>query len=694
MNPSNPIKQPDVHTEGSSANIVDQNIAKLRQLFPDAFTESSQASGTRFKVDLGILRQLLGEYVEEEPERYSFAWHGKSRARRISQTSSSGTLRPDPKHSLDWSTTQNLYIEGDNLEVLKLLQKSYHRRVDMVYIDPPYNTGGDFIYPDQYTDNLTTYLRYTGQQDDNGLKISPNAETSGRYHTNWLNMMMPRLRLARNLLAEGGVLVSHIDEHEAAALELLLNEVFGEDNKLGVIVWDKKNPKGDARGVAVQHESILVYARDATAFKDSRSLTRPKDNAVRMLRKAEQVLGLVGTKMVPPDLQDTVDKYNLSLDLSKYEVVRTAEMAQDEYQEWLKRQDVSGGEAAYRLLDEHGQVYRTVSMAWPNKKKAPDEYFVPLIHPKTGRPCPVPERGWRNPPATMKQLADAGLIVFGADHTKQPERKYLLKENMTENIPSVIRFGGSDDEVLKSLGIPFENPKPLAVAKMLIDAVLGTKEGVVLDFFGGSGTAGHAVMQLNAGDQGKRRFILVQLPEPCEEGSEAAKAGFKTISELGRERLRRAAKQLRTDGEGASIDAGFRAFALDSSNIKPWDADFDTLEQAVYDSVNNIKPNRSESDVLYELLLKTGLDLSVAIEEHSIDGRAVSVIGGGALVVCLAESISIGVAEGIARLKSTMQPEVMRVVFRDSGFRNDVVKTNVVQILKQAGLSEEHVRSI
>ena len=360
-------------------------------------------------------------------------------------------------------------IEGDNLEVLKLLQKSYAGKVKLIFIDPPYNTDGDFIYPDRYTEGLNSYLHYTGQKVDGQWAVSESArETRGRKHSNWLSMMLPRIKLSRALLSNEGFLLIHIDEHEIANAINLISEIYGEENFLGPIVWDKRNPKGDATKIAVQHEYILVFAKRADVVKEMHPIKRKKGNVEKMLSRAAQYFNKIGQGVAPEDIIKMANKYGLEIDVKRFEKKYSLEDVIVDYQAWLAKQDVSGGEAAYKYIDENGDIFRTVSMAWPNKKKAPDEYFIPLIHLATGQPCPVPDRGWRNPPRTMQRLLAEGKIVFGKDHAKQPERKYLLKENLEENVPSVLRYGGSDDTRLSKLGIPFDNPKPLVFAKQLI----------------------------------------------------------------------------------------------------------------------------------------------------------------------------------------------------------------------------------
>ena len=683
--------------DGKSIDIVNENLEALKGIFPEAFTEDS--------VDFEVLRQLLGDEVDEGDEKYGLNWHGKKKARQIALMPSLGTLRPCLEESVDWDTTQNIFIEGDNLEVLKLLQKSYANKIKMIYIDPPYNTEGDFIYPDRYQDNLNTYLRYTRQIDDEGLKLTSNTEASGRKHTNWLNMMLPRLKLARNLLSDEGLILSHIDEHEFSNLIALMDEVFGPENNLGPIIWDKRNPKGDATKIATQHEYLIVYAKHVDVLKENHMLKRPKENAERMLVKAKAVFSRIGGKHVPSDLENAVKKYDIPLTLESYRKPYTLNEINEEYKEWLKRQDVSGGEAAYKHIDEKGMVFRTVSMAWPNKQQAPKEYYIPLTHPVTGEPCPVPERGWRNPPSTMKELLDKGLIVFGDDETKQPERKYLLHENMDENIPSVVPFGGSDDALLKELGIPFDNPKPLKFAKTILKYFLG-KDGIVIDFFAGSGTTAHACVDLNLEQEAQHNYIMVQLPEQLDSKKKEQKAAFKfcqdndlptNIAEIGKERIRRAVAKIKEENPDFEGDLGFKVLKLDSSNIRAWNPDRNDLEQTLMDHTEHLVKDRSDEDVLYELLLKRGIDLTIPIEEKTITGKIVYSIGFGALFACLDISISSeeveNLAKGIIDWHKELEPDSdTQVVFRDSAFSDDIAKTNITAILEQHGIT--HVRSL
>ncbi|MGI5880267.1 MAG: site-specific DNA-methyltransferase [Syntrophomonadaceae bacterium] len=664
--------------DGKTMDLIQQNIDELKKLFPEATTEG--------KIDFDRLRLLLGDEVETGKERYEFTWPGKSDCIRLAQQQSTGTLRPDKESSKDWDTTQNLYIEGDNLEVLRLLQKAYHRKVKMIYIDPPYNTGNDFIYKDDFMDNIINYLRLTNQT------MKANPETSGRYHSDWLNMIYPRLLIARNLLSEEGVIVIHVDEHELIHLQFILNETFGEENELGVIVWDKGNPKGDARGIAYQHESILVYAKNIVTFKNHNPLQKSKENAEAILRKADTLFSKLGKIELPADLLSVASKYNLPDSIvSKYMREITLDDINKEFAEWIGKHDFRGGEAAYSKIDESGNVYQSVSMAWPNKKKAPEEYFKPLIHPITGKPCPIPEKGWRNPPNTMEQLLRDNMIIFGETERIQPRRKYLLKDNMFDNVSSVVKFGGSDDALFKQMGLYFENPKPYLFSIQMLKYFCSDNNGLVIDFFSGSGTTAHAVMQLNAQDNGNRKFIMVQLPETCTNETEAYKAGYSNICEIGKERIRRAGEKIKEENQDKkgieNLDIGFKVFKLDTSNLKAWDPEVEELKETLKGFVDPIKEDRTQEDLLFEIMLKYGIDLTMPIEEISIKGKKVYSIGLGYMIVCLEDGLTLDVIEAIGTLKQSGQ-EIARVVFRDSGFADDNVKTNAVQLLKKFGIED------
>lgn len=508
-----------------SLDAAEDNVAKIAALFPPCVTERLNKDGKpELAIDFDKLRdELSKDLLDGAEERYQFTWPDKRAASRLANEATDKTLRPDLDASEDFWNTKNLYIEGDNLDVLKVLRENYLGAIKMIYIDPPYNTGNDFVYNDDFAQSREDFEATSGAFDEEGNQlIDPmqrNTESNGRFHTDWLNMIFPRLKVARDLLSDDGVILINMDENEILNLSKVCSEIFGESNHVGTIIWDKRNPKGDARGISYQHENIIIYAKDIGLFKEVCKLLRPKKNATNMLQKAKKLFSKINT--------------NYSL-----------EKANEDFALWLSQQpSLSGGEKAYNRIDENGEVYQSVSMAWPNKKQAPDEYFIPLIHPVTGRECVVPPRGWRNPPKTMSELLAKRLIIFGPDERTQPRRKYLLSENMYENIPSLLYFGGSDVELLKSLDIPFDTPKVVDVCKEHIQS-LTSKDSIILDFFSGSATTAHAVMQLNAEDGGKRKFIMVQLPEVTDEKSEARKAGYETICQIGEERIRRAGKHI------------------------------------------------------------------------------------------------------------------------------------------------------
>ena len=661
---------------GESLDIVRENLKRLKEIFPDVFIEGV--------VNFDILRQLLGDMkvLDEGEEKYGLNWHGKKQARQIALTTSLGTLLPCPEESKDWETTQNLFIEGDNLEVLKILQKSYANKIKLIYIDPPYNTDGDFIYPDRFQDNLDTYLKYSGQIDDEGFKKNSDVETFGRRHTRWLSMMYPRLKLAHRLLSEVGVLAVHIDEHEFSNLTVLLDDIFESDNSLGPIVWNKKNPKGDTKKIATQHEYIVLYAKNFETLKDKHPIERAKPNAERMLQKAKTI----------------------------FEAGNDIEEINTEYRKWLKKQEVSGGEAAYKYIDAQGHIYRSVSMAWPNKQEAPEEYCIPLIHPLTKKECPIPDRGWRNPPDTMKDLMEKDLILFGEDENKQPERKYFLHENMEENIPSVLPFAGSDDALLKELGIPFDNPKPVNFVQQIMSYFLNDND-IVMDFFAGSGTTAHACMKLNAEMNLNNKHISVQLPEKIEAKKKEQKAAYNfckennlpaNISEISKQRIRCSRKKVKKENQTYQGDLGFKVFKLASSNIKVWNPDPSDIENSLIEHEEHLIKERTEQDILYELLIKRGVDLTTPIETKQIAGKNVHSIGFGKIITCLdelitndeVEELSIGIVAWQKELNKILDGEELEthIFFRDSAFRDDVAKTNMAAILNQNGIN--YVRSL
>lgn len=521
---------------------VAPNSAFLKELYnklPEFFTPDQRDDNgeliAKGSFDIEKFQDALRAHnIDELSNGYQLDFIGKDYAKKQAGEKSTTVIVPDTEHNAlrENSSSHNLFLTGDNLEVLRHLQSNYDNAVDIIYIDPPYNTGSDgFVYPDtfEYSDQALQSMFSLNDQELERLKSIQGKAT----HAAWLTFMYPRLWLAKRVLKESGVIFIHIDENEHANLKLLCNELFGEANDLGEIIWDKRNPKGDATGISQQHEVILAYCKNSEAFKAVNSLKRPKENASRMLEKVEALI------KKHKGLSDAVRK---------------------EYKEWIAQQNFSGGEKAYNQIDDNGDIFRPVSMAWPNKKKAPDDYFIPLKHPVSGRNCPVPERGWRNPSATMQELQEKGLILFGKDETTQPNRKYILKENMYENVPSLFYFGGSDDTLLSSLDIHFDNPKPVSLVKRMLNSIQGIENGLILDFFAGSGTTAHAVMELNAETGSRHHFITVQLAEPIKEDNAARALGFKSIDEMSRERLKRAAQKIREALPNTDVDLGFKHY--------------------------------------------------------------------------------------------------------------------------------------
>lgn len=422
----------------------------------------------------------------------------------------------------------HILIEGDNYHALTCLNYTHKGKIDVIYIDPPYNTGEDgFRYRDK---------RFIDKYPD-GTEVPKDHPFR---HSYWLSFIRKRLELARTLLAEKGVIIVHVDENEIYNLGLLMNEVYEEKNSLGVVVWNKMNPKGDALGVSAMHEYVLCYAKNKQEFLlQENTLLKKKENAEKILQKAKVLYSKLGKRTVPESIKEVIRPFNYSKDkIKEFEVEYTLELINTEFQSWLSKQPFSGGEKAYKFIDEKGEVYRGVSMAWPNKEKAPDDYFIPLIHPITGKKCPVPKRGWRNPPTTMKSLLDKGMVLFGEDENKQPERKYLLKENLFENTTSIFNYAGSDDELLEMLEIDFPYAKPANVGKHFISSIHPNPQ-IVLDFFAGSGTTAQAVMELNEDDKKERQFILVTndenkiMTEVCKPRLERIINGHKTYEPLG-----------------------------------------------------------------------------------------------------------------------------------------------------------------
>ena len=486
--------------------------------------------------------------------------------------------------------------------------------------------------------------------------------------------MFERLTLARNLLSKHGIIVINIDEHEQNNLSILMNQIFGEQNNLGEIIWNKGNPKGDAKAISTMHETIICYAKNKGEFQSLSGICiRKKPNAESIIKKANSLYKKIGKSLIPDDVKKAIKPFGYSKEIQKdFYVKYDLELVNKEFQNWLSNQNFSGGEKAYKYIDNKGRVYRGVSMAWPNKKTAPDDYFVPLIHPSTGKKCPVPSRGWRYPSTTMKKLKNQGLIIFGEDETKQPEHKYYLDENLFENVPSIYFNASSADNMLKDLDISFENAKPISEAKYVLSTLLPNPK-IVLDFFAGSGTTAHAVMDINSKNNESRKFILVQLPQTIGEKEEAFKHGYKTICEIGEERIRRAGKKIKEE-TNANIDYGFRVFSLASSNMKDvFYKPSDVEQMNLLDYLSNVKEDRTPEDLLTQVMLDLGLTLDLKIEEKSILSNKVFYVEDNSLVACFDDQVDINIIDEICKCNP----------IKDISFKTDKDKINLEERIKK-----------
>jgi len=599
----------------------------LRSHFPEAVGEDG--------VHLETLARSLGEWVSPEPERFGLHWPGKAACARVVQEPSIGTLAPLRDESLKWETAKNVVIEGDNLEVLKLLQRSYHGKVKLIYIDPPYNTGKEFVYPDNFREGLADYLRYSGQVDTEGLQTSANAETSGRYHSRWLSMMYPRLYLARSLLREDGAILVSIDEHELHHLLALLDEVFGQENFIGTIVWKNATDNNPTR-VAIEHEYIVCYAR---SISHSPAEWKSSDSDAR------DTLVDVGTR--------------LTAEHSDH-----AEL-QDAYTRWFRENKrFLGPLDRYKYIDDGG-VY-TGSQSVHNPGKEGYRYDVP--HPVTGKPCKEPLMGYRFPEETMAQLLEEQRVLFGEDETKIIELKVYAAE-FRQKLSSLIELDGrlGANELRKLFperSRVFTNPKPTALLRELIPFICDGDD-LVLDFFAGSGSTGDAVMQLNANTGSDLRFVLVQLPEPVGSTDDE-----EFLSRLCMERIRRSAAT-------SESEQGFRAYALKPSNFEAWTGvgSLQRLELLA----DGTTAEASTDSIVTELLLKSGFDLLESVEKLPVKGAELHSVADGQLLIVAEGQLTLDAVEAMA----AMEPALILVLDRCFG-DDDELKVNTVQTLRAA----------
>ena len=610
-----------------SLNIPDEKREELLRIFPEVRTEGGQ-------IDFDRLRLALGELVDTGKERYGLNWPGKSACFKAIQTPSMGTLLPAPEESVNFDTTENLIIEGDNLEALKLLQKSYIGKVKMIYIDPPYNTGNDFIYPDNYSESLQTYREYTGQTGEEGKRFSSNTDTDGRFHSKWLNMMYPRLYLARDLLRDDGVVFISIDDGEFAALRLLCDQIFGEDNFVTIFLRQrKKKPSFLHANVGSMFEYVMCIARD-------RSLAPPFSVDLTTAGKKYPINNSGNTLGI------------LTFPASSVQFAKNAAI--------FEPQDMSEGNIVTRLLDKVIVVnHRNV-----NAFRLEGEF--------------------RYSQSRLDEIVQAGEVImiskdpFRPNHVKTGGE---IKKMHNLLSPETYQTGTNEDatEEMENLfgAAQFDNPKPASLIRVLCHAVTyDDTDAIVLDFFAGSGTTAHAILDLNKQDGGNRKFILVQLPEPTD------RTDFPTIADITKERVRRVIKKLNDeDGNEKHQDRGFRVFKLAESNFTPWDDSTDQSPEALSRQmemhIEHVRQGRTDQDILYEILLKSGFPLSIPVETQQVNGKTVYSIHDGIMLVCLDRNLTMPLVQAIVdRL-----PE--RIVFLDEGFAgNDALKVNAKEACK------------
>ncbi|MCB1615952.1 MAG: site-specific DNA-methyltransferase [Pseudomonadales bacterium] len=609
-----------------SPNLTQENIAKIRELFPGCVTEAQGEDGQlTLAVDFDQLKQELSDSIVEGPqERYHLNWPGKREALLTANAPIAKTLRPCREESVDFDATKNLFIEGDNLEALKLLQETYLGKVKMIYIDPPYNTGKDFIYEDDFSENAEDFLKRSNQKNEEGLRLVSNTESNGRFHSDWLSMIYPRLKLARSLLSDDGVIFISNDDSEIHNMRKVCDEVFGENNFIANFIWEKRTNRENRKVVSYRHDNVLCYCKQ-----------KGEERPLKQLPMNEKALA----NYKNPD--------------------------NDPRGPW--KSDPATAQSG------HGTKSQFYDLMAPNGK----------VHKLESGRC------WLYTESSMKEAIKDNRIWFGKDGNGVPRVKTYLDAKERGLTPESILFArdASTNEVAKNClkelfgGVAvFDTPKPVELVKLFLQ--LSCSKGLVIDFFSGSAATAHAVMQLNAEDGGNRKFIMVQLPELCDEKSEAFKAGYKTIAEMSKERIRRAGKKI-LEGDSHkdwNRDVGFRVLKIDSSNMADVYYSPDAVQQDLLSAqANNIKEGRTPEDLLFQVLLDWGVDLSLPIRRETIQGKTVFLVSDAPcdLVACFDD----GVNEALVRELAALAP--LRVVFRDTGFASDAVKINVEQIFKQ-----------
>lgn len=643
--------------EGFSPDFRSELADQLAKLAPEAVADG--------KIDVEKLVELLEGDATDTSERFGLFWPGKKRAMRAAQTPTSATLAPDYTNSKNWDETQNVFIEGDNLEVLKIFQKHYHGKIKMIYIDPPYNTGKDFVYPDNYKEGVDNYLQWSKQVNDNGQKLSTNTDAGGRIHTNWLNMMYPRLKLARNLLARDGAVFMSIDDAEFENLKRTANEVFGENNFVGTMIWSAGR-KNDSKYISASHEYILCFAKDLDYLRHNHITWKVRKPGLDAVYSARERF-----------LREANGDWEEATRLLK---------------QWFK--SLPAGDPAkqskhYANIDEHG-VFFADNISWPGG--GGPKYDV--LHPTTGLPVKIPSRGWLFQESVMQDRIAEGRVHFGADETKVPTYKRYLHETEFEAPYSVFyQDGRSASKRLRALfdgTAVFDFPKDETVIKSLLQMVTGSDD-LVLDFFSGSSTTAHAVMQLNAEDGGNRRHIQVQLPEPTPEGSEARKAGFDTIADIARERIRRAGEKIEADFADQlaerehPLDTGFRAYKLTDTNFSKWNieagAPLGEVEKHLFDIRDTANDDATTDAILTELLLKQGMSLTEHITDETIAGLDCKAIRATDGSIVLLAYLDEHTPPTIDQLRDLVAAEPARIVILEDCFNgNDELKTNLKQM--------------
>lgn len=599
-------------------DMVSDNIEKIATLFPSAITEMRGEDGEIKKgINFEVLRQLLSRDVVDGDECYEFTWVGKKAAMAEADRPTTKTLRPVKENSRDWDRTENLYIEGDNLEVLKILQESYLGKVKMIYIDPPYNTGHDFIYRDKFQRTQQEENEQMGMYDEDERQMFENTESNGRFHSDWCSYLSKPLKLARNLLSDDGVIFISIDDNEVINMRKICDELFGASNFINQVIWTRNSSgKTVSKQLTVNIEYLLIYGK--TTNYELSPVFKPLAEAT--------------VKMYSKDDGDGRGKYRLYP---------------------LQKPSAPGPETTYDYIDNQGKIWK------------------------------CPPKGWRMKESKLKALENDGRLCM--ENGTLSEKAYWNERTSTGRLADTFwndmpenSVGTKDLASLFHGKVLFSNPKPIEYLLRMLKAQVATdKNAIVLDFFSGSATTAHAVMQLNAEDGGHRKFIMVQLPEPCDEKSEAYKSGYKNICEIGKERIRRAGDKIRAEHPDADLDIGFRVFQVDSSNMKDVYYHPEELTQlTIGETVSNIKDDRTDLDLLYACLLDWGVEISLPHTTETVDGCTVHNVDNGALTACFNEHVPASVVEHMAK----QQP--LRAVFRDSAFASDADKINVTEIFK------------